>query len=61
MGTRPKRIVGGLLLIVAGVLIGSGVGQMTSELTGKSVNGPSQTIGLGIGLLAAVVYTTWKK
>ena len=55
------RIVGGLLLIVAGVLIGHGVGQIISELTGKSVSG-AQPIGLGIGLLAAVVYTMkWKK
>ncbi len=50
----------GLLLIVAGVLIGSGVGQTISELTGKSVAGPS-VIGLGIGVLAAVVYTMMRK
>ena len=61
MATIPRKTVGGLLLIVAGVLIGSGVGQLISELTEKSVDGPSQTIGLGIGILAAVVYTTWKK
>ncbi len=57
-----KRIVVGLLLVVAGVLIGHGVGLMISELTGKSVVGGTQIIGLGIGLLAAVVYTMmWKK
>ncbi len=56
-----KRIVVGLLLIVAGVLIGHGVGQMISELTGKSVVDGSNVIGLGIGLLAAVVYTMMRK
>ena len=50
MPTKSGRIVGGLLLIVAGVLIGHGVGQMISELTGKSVSGTS-IIGLGIGLI----------
>jgi hypothetical protein len=62
MATKSARIVGGLLLIVAGVLIGHGVGLMISELTGKSVVDSTQIIGLGIGLLAAVVYTMmWKK
>jgi len=56
-----KRIVVGLLLIVAGVLIGHGVGQMISELTGKSVVDSFNIIGLGIGLLAAVVYTMMRK
>ncbi len=56
-----KRIVVGLLLIVAGVLIGHGVGLMISELTGKSVVDGSNVIGLGIGLLAAVVYTMMRK
>ena len=60
MATISKIIVG-LLLIVAGVLIGHGVGLMISELTGKSVVGGSQIIGLGIGLLAAVVYTMIRK
>ena len=55
-----KQFVIGFLLIVAGVLIGSGVGQLISELTGKSVSAPS-TIGLGIGLLAAVVYIIMQK
>ncbi len=59
MATKSEKIITGLL-ILAGVLIGSGVGQMISELTGKSVAGPS-TIGLGIGLLAALVYTMMRK
>ncbi len=58
MSTKSKILVG-FLLIVAGVLIGHGGGQMISELTGKSVEGSSQVIGLGIGLLAAVLM--WKK
>jgi hypothetical protein len=61
MPTKTARIVGGLLLIVAGVLIGHGVGQLISDLTGKSVQGSMQVIGLGIGILAAVVYTKWKQ
>ncbi len=32
-----------------------------SELTGKSVEGSSQIIGLGIGILAAAVYTMMRK
>ncbi len=55
MATKSEITVGGLL-VVAGILIGSGVGQMISELTGKSVTGGPSTIGLGIGVLAAVVY-----
>ena len=51
----------GLLLIVAGVLIGHGVGLMISELTGKSVVDSSNIIGLGIGILGAVVYTMKQK
>ncbi len=58
--TIKSEIKVGLLLIVAGVLIGSGVGQTISEITGKSVSGPS-TIGLGIGVLATVVYIMMKK
>ena len=60
MATISKIIVG-FLLIVAGVLIGHGVGLMISELTGKSVVDGSNVIGLGIGLLAAVVYTMMRK
>ena len=56
-----KRFGIGLLLIVACLLIGHGVGQMVSELTGKSIQGSSQIIGLGIGLLAAAVYTMIRK
>jgi len=62
MATKSARIVGGLLLVVAGVLIGHGVGQLISELTGKSVQGSMQVIGLGIGLLAAVLFARmWKQ
>ncbi len=60
MATKSEKIITGLL-ILAGVLIGSGVGQTISELTGKSVTGGPSTIGLGIGLLAAVVYTMMRK
>ena len=60
--TTIKKIVVGLLLIVAGVLIGHGVGFIISELTGKSVVGGMQIFGLGIGLLAAVLYARmWKQ
>ena len=61
MATKTARIVGGSLLVVAGVLIGHGVGQLISDLTGKSVQGSMQVIGLGIGILAAVLYTRWKQ
>ena len=62
MATKSARIVGGIFLVVAGVLIGHGVGQLISELTGKSVQGSMQVIGLGIGLLAAVLYSRmWKQ
>ena len=60
MATKTARILGGLLLVVAGVLIGHGVGQMLSELTGMSEDGP-RIIGLGLGLLAAVYIMVWKK
>ena len=59
MNTKSKILVG-FLFIVAGVLIGHGVGQMISELTGKSVESSSQIIGLGIGILAAALMM-WKK
>jgi len=58
--TTTKKIVVGLLLIVVGLLIGHGVGQMLSELTGMSEDGP-RIIGLGLGLLAAVYIMVWKK
>jgi len=41
-------------------LIGHGVGQMISELSGKSVESSSQIIGLGIGILATALMM-WKK
>ncbi len=56
-----KRFFIGILLVVACLVIGHGVGQMISELTGKSVEGSSQIIGLGIGILAAAVYTMMGK
>ncbi len=59
--TTVKRIVVGLLLIVVGVLIGHGVGQMLSVLIGKSVESGISMIGLGIGVLAAVYIVVWKK
>ncbi len=59
--TTVKRIVVGLLLIVVGVLIGHGVGQMISVLIGKSVESGISMIGLGIGVLAAVYIVVWKK
>lgn len=60
MATISKIIVG-FLIIAAGVLIGHGVGLMISELTGKSVVDSSNIIGLGIGILGAVVYTMKQK
>ncbi len=60
MATLKKMVVG-LLLIVAGVLIGHGVGQMISVLIGKSVESGISMIGLGIGVLAAVYIVVWKK
>lgn len=45
----------GILLIIAGVLIGSGVGQIISMAIGKSVVGAASTLGLGIGFLAAYI------
>jgi len=59
--TTTKKIVVGLLLIVVGVLIGHGVGQMLSVLIGKSVESGISMIGLGIGVLAAVYIVVWKK
>jgi hypothetical protein len=59
--TTTKKIVVGLLLIVVGVLIGHGVGQMLSVLIGKSVESGISMIGLGIGVLAAVYIMVWKK
>ena len=59
--TTTKKIVVGLLLIVVGVLIGHGVGQMVSVLIGKSVESGISMIGLGIGVLAAVYIMVWKK
>ena len=59
--TTTKKIVVGLLLIVVGVLIGHGVGQMVSVLIGKSVESGISMIGLGIGVLAAVYIVVWKK
>ena len=56
-----KNITIAGLLIVAGILIGRGVGVMISELTGKSVVDGPTIIGLGIGLLAAAVYTMKRK
>lgn len=51
----------GFLLIAAALIIGQGVGQMISELTGKSVFADtSRMIGLGIGVLA-VVYMMMRK
>ena len=55
-----KRFLIGLVLIVASLIIGHGVGQMISDLTGKSVVGSSEIIGLGIGLLA-FAYTMMRK
>jgi len=50
-----------ILLIVAGALIGSGVGQIISMSIGKSVTGATSVIGLGVGFLAAFVYGMKKK
>ena len=57
--STTKKIVVGLLLIVAGAVIGHGVGQLVSVLIGKSVESGISMAGLGIGLLAAVLM--WKK
>ncbi|MBT5537312.1 MAG: hypothetical protein HOK29_00005 [Candidatus Marinimicrobia bacterium] len=60
MTKKTERIVVVILLIVGGVLIGSGIGQTISEIIDNSVAGPS-TIGLGCGFIAAVVYMLrWK-
>ena len=58
MSTKSKMIIG-FLLIVAGVLVGHGVGLIISELTGKSLVDGFQITGLGIGFFAAVMM--WKK
>lgn len=60
MATLSKIAVG-FLIIVAGVLIGHGVGLMISELTGKSVVDSLNIIGLGMGILAAIYYTMKQK
>jgi len=44
-----KKIVIGLLLIVAGTLIGHGIGEIVD-------NSAFQVIGLGVGLLGATIY-----
>ncbi len=51
----------GILLIIAGVLIGSGVGQIISTAIGKNVTGGVMVIGIGVGFLAAFVYGAMKK
>jgi hypothetical protein len=66
MAAQPETKVGflllaGFLLVAAGAVIGTGVGQAISALAGKSVEGPSQIIGVGLGLLAAVVYAMMRK
>ncbi len=55
---KEKKL--GILLIVAGVLIGSGVGQILSTPV-KSVTGAASVIGLGIGFIAAFFYAIVKK
>ncbi len=56
-----KNITIAGLLIVAGVFIGRGFGVMISEFTRKSVVDGPTIIGLGIGLLAAAVFTMMRK
>lgn len=51
----------GVLLVIAGVLIGSGVGQIISLNTPKSVTGAASVIGLGVGFIAAFIYGAMKK
>ena len=60
MATK-REIAVGICLVVAGAVIGSGIGQTISELTGKSATGGPSTIGFGIGFLAAVVYMIMRK
>lgn len=55
---KDKKL--GILLIVAGVLIGSGVGQILST-PAKSVTGAASVIGLGVGFIAAFIYAMVKK
>lgn len=54
-----SKIIIGFLLIVAGVLVGHGVGLIISELTDKNLVDGLQITGLGIGFFAAVMM--WKK
>lgn len=51
----------GLLLVLAGLLVGNGVGQILEKTVGISIVGGATVIGLGVGFLAAFIYATMKK
>jgi len=46
----------GLILIVAGALIGAGIGDVISQATVDNMTLASTLIGAGFGLIAAFVY-----
>jgi hypothetical protein len=53
-GKKKDNKIGGLL-IVAGLLIGIGVGMLLDK------TGAVTVIGLGVGFIAAFIYATLKK
>jgi len=61
MAKKKSEKKTGILLIIAGVLIGSGVGQIISISIGESVTGAASVIGLGLGFIAAFIYSVMKK